>query len=49
MPKLPRISGVEALRALERLGFEKVRQRIREPVRDVDRIGAVERSCVILR
>jgi predicted RNA binding protein YcfA (HicA-like mRNA interferase family) len=27
MPKLPRISGVEALRALQHLGFEKVRQR----------------------
>ena len=26
MPKLPRISGVEAIRALQRLGFEKVRQ-----------------------
>jgi predicted RNA binding protein YcfA (HicA-like mRNA interferase family) len=27
MPKLPRISGAEALRALERLGFERVRQK----------------------
>jgi len=27
MPKLPRISGAEAVRALERLGFEAVRQR----------------------
>ena len=27
MPKLPRVSGTEALRALERLGFEKVRQK----------------------
>jgi predicted RNA binding protein YcfA (HicA-like mRNA interferase family) len=26
MPKLPRISGAEAVRALQRLGFEKVRQ-----------------------
>ena len=26
MPKLPRISGAEAIRALELLGFEKVRQ-----------------------
>jgi len=26
MPKLPRISGREAIRALERLGFEQVRQ-----------------------
>ena len=27
MPKLPRISGQEALRVLKRLGFEQVRQR----------------------
>lgn len=27
MPKLPRISGQEAIRALERLGFEQVRQK----------------------
>ena len=26
MPKLPRVSGAEALKALQRLGFEKVRQ-----------------------
>ncbi len=26
MPKLPRISGAEALRAVQKLGFEKVRQ-----------------------
>ena len=26
MPKLHRVSGAEALRALQRLGFEKVRQ-----------------------
>ena len=26
MPKLPRISSREAIRALERLGFEQVRQ-----------------------
>jgi len=26
MPKLPRVSGAEAVRALERLGFAKVRQ-----------------------
>jgi predicted RNA binding protein YcfA (HicA-like mRNA interferase family) len=26
MPKLPRVSGAAAIRALERLGFEKVRQ-----------------------
>ena len=27
MPKLPRISGAEAVRALERLGFERLRQK----------------------
>jgi len=27
MPRLPRISGHEAIRALERLGFEYVRQK----------------------
>jgi predicted RNA binding protein YcfA (HicA-like mRNA interferase family) len=27
MPKLPRVSGAEAIRALERLGFTQVRQR----------------------
>ena len=27
MPKLPRVSGAQALRAFQRLGFEKVRQR----------------------
>ena len=26
MPKLPRISGAEVVRALTRLGFEKIRQ-----------------------
>ena len=27
MPKLPRVSGAEAIRALEKLGFVRVRQR----------------------
>lgn len=27
MPKLPRVSGAEAIRALEKLGFVQVRQR----------------------
>jgi predicted RNA binding protein YcfA (HicA-like mRNA interferase family) len=27
MPELPRVSGREAVRALERLGFEQIRQR----------------------
>ena len=26
MPKFPRVSGAEAIKALQRLGFEKVRQ-----------------------
>lgn len=26
MPKLPRVSGAEAIRALERLGFARIRQ-----------------------
>jgi predicted RNA binding protein YcfA (HicA-like mRNA interferase family) len=26
MPKLPRVSGADALKALQKLGFEKVRQ-----------------------
>lgn len=26
MPKLPRVSGAQVIRALQRLGFEKVRQ-----------------------
>jgi predicted RNA binding protein YcfA (HicA-like mRNA interferase family) len=27
MPRLPRVSGIDAVRALEHLGFEKVRQK----------------------
>jgi predicted RNA binding protein YcfA (HicA-like mRNA interferase family) len=27
MPRLPRVSGAEAIRALERLGFTQIRQR----------------------
>jgi predicted RNA binding protein YcfA (HicA-like mRNA interferase family) len=27
MPRLPRVSGADAVRALEHLGFEKVRQK----------------------
>jgi predicted RNA binding protein YcfA (HicA-like mRNA interferase family) len=27
VPELPRVSGAEAIRALERLGFQQVRQR----------------------
>ena len=42
MPKLPRVSGAEAVRALERLGFAKVRQR---GIHLIMRRG--ERGCVI--
>ena len=42
MPKLPRISGAEVVRALTRLGFEKIRQ---SGSHVVMRRGAV--GCVI--
>ena len=42
MPKLPRVSGIEALRALQKLGFEKVRQRGSHMV-----IRRGSKSCVI--
>jgi len=41
MPKLPRISGAEALRALERLGFERVRQKGSHVVMRRDSKGCV--------
>ena len=46
MPKLPRVSGAEAIRALERLGFIQVRQRGSHVV--LKRVGA-ERvtGCVV--
>ena len=42
MPKLPRVSGIEALRAPQKLGFEKVRQRGSHRV-----IRRGSKSCVI--
>ncbi len=42
MPKLPRVSGAEALRAFQRLGFEKVRQRGSHVV-----VRKGSRGCVI--
>ena len=46
MPKLPRVSGAEAIRALERLGFAQVRQRGSHVV--LKRIGVDRVSgCVI--
>ena len=44
MPKLPRVSGAVALRALQRLGFEKVRQ---SGSHVVAREGS--KDCVVLR
>ena len=44
MPKLPQVSGAEAIRALERLGFEVARQRGSHVVL---RRGAV--GCVVPR
>jgi predicted RNA binding protein YcfA (HicA-like mRNA interferase family) len=46
MPKLPRVSGAEAIRVLERLGFVQVRQRGSHVV--VKRIGASKvAGCVV--
>ncbi|MCB1089430.1 MAG: type II toxin-antitoxin system HicA family toxin [Verrucomicrobiae bacterium] len=42
MPKLPRISGTECIKALQRLGFESVRQRGSHVVM---RCG--EKGCVV--
>ena len=46
MPKLPRVSGAEVVRALTRLGFEQVRQRGSHVVlRREDSNGV--RGCVV--
>jgi len=46
MPRLPRISGAEAIRALERLGFTQVRQRGSHVV--LKRVGAEKTTgCVV--
>jgi predicted RNA binding protein YcfA (HicA-like mRNA interferase family) len=46
MPKMPRISSKEAVRALERLGFEPVRQTGSHVVmKKVTAVG--ERGCVV--
>ncbi len=46
MPKIPRISSKEAVRALERLGFEQVRQTGSHVVmKKVTAAG--ERGCVV--
>ena len=41
MPKLPRVSGSEAVRALERLGFVKVRQKGSHVVLRREAVGCV--------
>ncbi len=41
MPKLPRISGAEAIRTLEKLGFEQVRQKGSHVVLRKDHLGCV--------
>jgi predicted RNA binding protein YcfA (HicA-like mRNA interferase family) len=46
MPKLPRVSGAEAIRALAKLGFIQVRQRASHVVlKRTDGSGA--RGCVV--
>jgi predicted RNA binding protein YcfA (HicA-like mRNA interferase family) len=46
MPRLPRVSGAEVIRALERLGFNQVRQRGSHVVlKRTDAKGAV--GCVV--
>lgn len=46
MPKLPRISGAEAIKALQRLGFIRIRQRGSHVVlRKISETGAI--GCVV--
>jgi predicted RNA binding protein YcfA (HicA-like mRNA interferase family) len=46
MPKLPRVSGAEAIRALEKLGFVRIRQRGSHVVlKRVTESGAI--GCVV--
>ncbi len=46
MPKLPRVSGAEAIRALTRLGFAQVRQRGSHVVlKRIDSSGV--KGCVV--
>jgi predicted RNA binding protein YcfA (HicA-like mRNA interferase family) len=46
VPKLPRVSGRECIRALERLGFRRVRQRGSHVVMRRARAGDVA-TCVV--
>ncbi|HEX5257164.1 MAG TPA: type II toxin-antitoxin system HicA family toxin [Sphingomicrobium sp.] len=41
MPKLPRLSGAEVIRALERLGFAQVRQRGSHVILRRESVGCV--------
>jgi predicted RNA binding protein YcfA (HicA-like mRNA interferase family) len=45
MPKLPRVSGAEAVRSLERLGFKSVRQRGSHVV--MKRVSDTISGCVV--
>ena len=46
MPKLPRVSGKEAIRALEKLGFVQVRQKGSHAIlKKESEIGAI--GCVV--
>jgi len=46
MPKLPRVSGAEVIRALEKLGFAQIRQRGSQVVlKRTDSTGV--RGCVV--
>jgi predicted RNA binding protein YcfA (HicA-like mRNA interferase family) len=42
MPRLPRVSGAEVIRALAKLGFEQVRQRGSHVV-----LRRVDKGCVV--
>lgn len=46
MPRLPRVSGAEAIRALERLGFIQIRQRGSHVVLKRDALDRVV-GCVV--
>jgi predicted RNA binding protein YcfA (HicA-like mRNA interferase family) len=45
MPRLPRVSGAETIRALERLGFIQTRQRGSHVV--LKRTGSDVKGCVV--
>lgn len=52
MPKLPRVRDSEVIRALERLGFEQVRQKgshvvMKKQVLDEETQESIELGCVV--